>query len=196
MQYDSVKEKTKKSHVLQWGDIETIAPEAICEFEADKCSSPKDFWTAFKTIGKDLIKDQIGWEGAETARKNDFAVDVRDINLHYLYSKVVTDPSTENQKALMDELDHRLTIDKRFDTLFPTFNEQVKKREFPLPETDEDHDCYKNLINIYEENCGASDTYTMKYYGNFLHQCQAIKYYAAALDDYKVKMGQVCPKTS
>jgi hypothetical protein len=38
----------------------------------------------------------MGWDATNTARKNDFAVGVRDINLHYFYSKVLNDPSEEN----------------------------------------------------------------------------------------------------
>lgn len=38
----------------------------------------------------------MGYTTAEVARKNDFAVAVRDIKLHYLYARVVRDPSAEN----------------------------------------------------------------------------------------------------
>jgi len=84
-QYETVKRKTTKSHVLKWGDLKWTS-DVIGEFEAGNFESPKDMWSAFKTFGKDLIKDQVGWEDAETAKKNDFAVGVRDIKLHYLYS--------------------------------------------------------------------------------------------------------------
>lgn len=91
-QYQTVKTKTSKSHVLQWGDLK-IDTEVIGAFEAAKYQSPKDKWTAFKTFGKSLLKDSVGWEDAETAKLNDFAVDVRDIDMHYLYTKVTQDPS-------------------------------------------------------------------------------------------------------
>lgn len=61
----------------------------------------------------------MGYTTAEVARKNDFAVAVRDIKLHYLYARVVRDPSAENQEALMAELQHRLKIDQTFESLFP-----------------------------------------------------------------------------
>lgn len=95
-QYATVKTKTDKSHVLQWGDVK-MTSEVIGEFEAGTYSVPKTYWSAFKGIGKDILSSQMGWDAAHTARKNDFAVGVRDINLHYLYSKVLTDPSEENQ---------------------------------------------------------------------------------------------------
>lgn len=96
----------------------------------------------------------------------------------------------------MDVLNHRLSIDKIFESTFPDFIDDVKKRIFPLPENDEDYECYDNLINIYSKTCGEPDTYTMKYYGAFLHQCKAIKYYAAALDDFKSKISAACEKTA
>jgi cellulose synthase/poly-beta-1,6-N-acetylglucosamine synthase-like glycosyltransferase len=79
--------------------------------------------------------------------------------------------------------------------MFPQFIEQTKKGEYPLPTTDADFDCYSNLIDLYTEACGKPDTYTMKYFGNFLNQCQAIKYYPAALEDFKGKLSAACPKT-
>lgn len=94
-QYSTVKTETTKSHVLQWGDTK-ITSEVIGEFEAGEYSVPKDIWTVFKATGKKLFKDEVGWTSAKVARKNDFAVGVRDIDLHYLYSKVVTNPSSEN----------------------------------------------------------------------------------------------------
>jgi len=51
------------------------------------------------------------------------------------------------------------------------------------------------LIDLYTEACGQPDTYTMKYFGTFLNQCQAIKYYPAALEDFKNKLATACPKT-
>lgn len=145
-------------------------------------------WAAFRAAGSTILKSEMGWEAAETAKKNDFAVGVRDINLHYKYSKVLTDPSEENQKELMAELNHRLTIDNVFQNTFPNFIEETKKGDYPTPETDDDFACYSNLINIYTETCGEPDTYAMKYFGAFLNQCKAIKYYPAALEDYKSKL--------
>jgi legumain len=193
-QYDTVKTKTAKSHVLQWGDL-TIDAEVIGEFEAATFKEPKNAWSALKSMGKSFLKEQVGWNDYHTAQKNDFAVDVRDIDMHYLYTKVAQDPSEENQKALMDELNNRLATDKRFEQLFPQFFQQVKDKTWPSLELDQ-YDCYRNLIDLYNENCGEADTYAMKYFGNFVHQCQAIKYYAGAENDFKTKLADVCPKTA
>ena len=194
-QFSTIKTKTNKSHVLQWGKT-GIASEVVGEFQAGTYLTPKkDMWAAFRAAGSTILKSEMGWEAAETAKKNDFAVGVRDINLHYKYSKVLTDPSEENQKELMAELNHRLTIDNVFQNTFPNFIEETMKGDYPTPETDDDFACYSNLINIYTETCGEPDTYAMKYFGAFLHQCQAIKYYGGALGDYKTKLTAACKKT-
>lgn len=101
---------------------------------------------------------------------------MRDIKLHYIYSRVVTDPSIENQEALQAELQHRLQVDKTFENLFPQYFEWTKKKDYPLPTTEDDFECYSNLIDLFEDACGETDTYAMKHFGNFLHQCEAIKY--------------------
>jgi len=96
----------------------------------------------------------------------------------------------------MAELNHRLTTDKIFENTFPQFIEDSKKGDYPLPTTDADFECYSNLINIYTETCGEPDTYTMKYFGAFLNQCKAIKYYPAAIEDFKTKLTAACQKSA
>lgn len=84
-QFSNVKRETTKSHVLMWGDL-AITAEVIGEFEAGDYSAPKNLWSTFKSAGKSFLKEQTGYTTKQIARKNDFAVGVRDINLHYLYS--------------------------------------------------------------------------------------------------------------
>ena len=78
--------------------------------------------------------------------------------------------------------------------MFPTFYEWTKQQNYPLLTTDDEFDCYGNLIDLYTEACGELDTYSMKHYGNFLHQCQAIKYNQGALDEFKTRLDATCSK--
>jgi len=55
-----------------------------------------------------------GSDSSETERKNKFAVDSRDINLHVLYQRVMRDPSEENHKLLKAELENRMRVDSIF----------------------------------------------------------------------------------
>lgn len=45
---------------------------------------------------KKILKDAVEWDSAEILRKNQFAVDSRDANLHMLYNRVLKNPSLEN----------------------------------------------------------------------------------------------------
>lgn len=92
----------------------------------------------------------------------------------------------------MSELSHRLAVDKVFEQTFPDSFKFIKEGDYPVAQTAEDFDCYRNLISQYSEKCGEPDTYTMKYFGAFLHQCKAIRYYPAALDDFQAKLTNAC----
>lgn len=170
-----------------------IASEVLGEFEAGQYSVPKDVWSNFKFIGKTILKDQFKFDEnlAVNQRKNDFAVDSRNIKLHYLYQDVINEPSMENQQKLMKELAHRLSIDELFQKLFPNFIQDVKDKKTPPID---DFDCYRNLINEYKEKCGEYDVYTMKYFGAFASQCTAQKYYPQAKEAISKAMDIHCSK--
>lgn len=128
----------------------------------------------------------------ETERKNDFAVDSRDVKLHYLYNTVLHDPSQENQEALKAELAHRLQIDTLFNDAAGPFMEDIKKGEaVTVPQ---DFDCYRELIDNFERSCGMADAYTFKYFKVFAAQCEAAKHYPPAKDGFKTQMKETCEK--
>lgn len=104
-QYNTVKKETTKSHVLQWGELDwTNLP--IGDFESGKVTEEQEetkhhkFWNSLKQIGKDVLKDVTKWDEMVSFQKNEFAVDSRDIKLHYLYNKVMTESTKENNDAL------------------------------------------------------------------------------------------------
>jgi len=129
----------------------------------------------------------------ESERKNTFAVDSRDVELHYLYDAVMTDPSPETHQALKDELDHRMRIESIFNEAFEGHMKSVKEGTYPPATTEEEFECYGNLIDAFEEKCGASD-YALKFYGAFLAECDTIKTAPAALDSTKHRLDKVCNK--
>lgn len=103
--------------------------------------------------------------------KNEFAVDSRDIKLHYLYNKVMQESTPENHKALQEELDHRMKVDKIFEEAFPRHMEAVKNNTTPLPT---DFDCYRKLVETYEAQCEKMDDYSLKYMKAFVAECEGI----------------------
>lgn len=186
-QFDTVQKKTTRSHVLQWGQT-TIANEVIGEFEAGTYTTVKSFWGGMKEFGRNVMGG--AYTDEETQRKNDFAVDTRDIMLHHLYSKILESPSKENQEALKKELDKRMKVDSLFKEVAPKFLEAIKKGEAPTAPSD--YDCYRDLIENFEEHCGPADTYTMKYFKVFVAQCETITKYAPAADGFKADIAKQC----
>ena len=104
--------------------------------------------------------------------KNYSSVNSRDINLNYLYGKVMSNPTMENTKALTDALNQRMTVDKRFKTMFPTHFDDVLNGNAPVPT---DYECYRTLIDTYESNCEKFDDYSMKYMATLAAECEGIK---------------------
>lgn len=50
--------------------------------------------------GLHFLDDALDLEEWNTERKNFFAVDSRDIKLHYFYNRVMKNPTKENNEAL------------------------------------------------------------------------------------------------
>jgi len=122
-------------------------------------------------------------------RKNEFAVDSRDVKLHWLYNNVMADPSTENHKALQDEINHRMKVDKIFEEAFPKHIEAVRKATTPLPT---EFECYRKLITAYEEKCMEVSDYTLKYFKAFVAECEGLKSFPEAVDQSVERLAGVC----
>ena len=191
-QYDTVKSETTKSHVLQWGELDWTN-EPIGEFESAKTMKKAGLWKVLKHEGKQLAKDLLEWDAAEIDRKNTFAVDSRDNQLHYLYGQVMINPSEENQRALQAEIDHRLRVDTIFEQAFGHHMEAIKGNKTPLPT---DFDCYRKLIATYEEKCGEVSDYTLKYFKAFVAECESIKAFPAAVDSTVHRIEATCANTT
>eukprot|EP00355_Strombidium_rassoulzadegani_P007782 CAMPEP_0168616594 /NCGR_PEP_ID=MMETSP0449_2-20121227/5106_1 /TAXON_ID=1082188 /ORGANISM="Strombidium rassoulzadegani, Strain ras09" /LENGTH=438 /DNA_ID=CAMNT_0008657381 /DNA_START=54 /DNA_END=1370 /DNA_ORIENTATION=- len=191
-QYDNVKKLTNKSHVLQWGELDWTN-EIIGDFESGLKQSEPDFWHVLRSAGKKMIKETFDLNKWEIERKNSFAVDSRDVKLHFFYNQVMNDPSEENQKALQDEIAHRMKMDKTFEEAFPNHMDAIKAGTTPLPT---DFDCLRKLIATFEEKCEPLDDYSLKYVKAFVAECEGIKAFPSAIDSTLHRLDKVCaPKT-
>jgi len=117
-QYNTVKGETKKSHVLQWGQL-TFTNEPIGNFESGKDMKEQDPLKYVEHYGKKAIKDALKYDDGQTSRKNQFAVDSRDVGLHFWYNMVLTEPTQENYEGLQNEIAHRMKVDDIFTKAFP-----------------------------------------------------------------------------
>lgn len=172
-QYTTVKKQTTKSPVLQWGQ-KTFTNEPISNFESGQDAKEVDFWSKMLYDGLNMIDDALMVEEDLAERKNTFAVDSRDIALHYYYNRVMSDPTPENHAALQAEINHRMKIDNIFETMFgEEFMNTVKSGETAMVQN---FDCYRSMIETFEEECERLDDYSLKYAKAFVHECETNTY--------------------
>ena len=140
-QFAAVQAKTTKSHVMQYGDL-SFGSEAASNF-----------------VGK-------GKTGITEALNDDrgSAVDSRDAHLMYLINRHATQLSAESQ----DELNKEILSRKLYDTTFKQVKDIVG--QLPTAETT-DFDCYKDLIESFENVCGKTSDYGLKYFRVFYDIC-------------------------
>jgi len=173
-QYSTVQKETTKSHVLQWGQL-TFTDEPIANFESGNDAEEVSDWKMIKHYGKKYLKDDLlNLNAGEAFRKNQFAVDSRDNNLHFWYNMVLNEPTTENYEGLNKEIAHRMKVDKIFETAFPAHMEGIKKGNKYLPT---DFECYRKMIAQYENDCEPISDYSLKYLKAFVAECEALKVY-------------------
>jgi len=140
-------------------------------------------------IGKEALMEALDVNAALSKSKNDFAVDSRDVNLHYLYNLVMQNPTQENNLALQAEITHRMNVDLRFGKMFPNHMEAIKNGTSPLPT---DFDCYRRLIQTYQDECEAVSDYTLKYFKAFVAECEGMLSFPSAIDGTIHRMKNVC----
>lgn len=146
-------------------------------------SHPQQFgdltWTT------DLVSDWINGpvsveqeKRAENRTKN--LVNSRDIKLHYLINR----HANEMSENTMNELNEEIMMRKLFDDIFTEI--QTLHADVPLA-NDTDFDCYKDLINFFEAQCGRFTEYGMKYMRSFYDICANKK--EVVVDAKKMVMG-------
>jgi len=136
-----------------------------------------------------MSKAEIAYDKKFGEDKAAFAVDSRDIQLHYLYDRVAQDPTVENQQALKDELDKRIRTDEFFSSFYSQHWDAMMAGTTPLPT---DFDCYRRLTETYEEYCEKMDDYSMKYLKAFVAECEGMKSFPALIERHVVELTDAC----
>ncbi|TQD84266.1 hypothetical protein C1H46_030197 [Malus baccata] len=154
-QYERVRRRTNKSHVMQYGDM-SRRQQFLVTYMGGYLSKHS---TSTSDISSPLISR---------------AVNQRDTKLHYFQHKLRRAPTgsqeeLEARKQLLDEIAHRKHVDdsihKIGELLFghrETSNMLMKGRPRGQPLVD-NWDCFKKLLKIYEKYCGHFSAYGMKY---------------------------------
>ena len=126
-----------------------------------------------------------GMEQIDAQRKAKFAVDSRDVKLHYLYNMVMREATPENHAALMNEVNYRMKVDDIFKTLNPNFTLGTQP-------TNIDFDCYREMIGEFENTCFPFEEYSMKYMGQLVHECEGFRFFPEAKETMKARFAEVC----
>jgi hypothetical protein len=133
------------------------------------------------------LADNLGIIDAVSAEKNQFAVDSRDMTLHYLYNMVMHEPTQENHMALQNEITHRIRIDTIFKKTFG--NHMADMETIGAPK---DFECYRELIDHFETNCEKLDDYSLKYAKLISAECDVVRSYPEALNATKARIEETC----
>jgi len=189
-QYTSVKKSTTKSPVLQWGELD-FTTEPIADFQSNQDATKATFWDQMIHDGLQLLDDTLELVDDSVERKNTFAVDSRDIKLHYYYNKVMTNPTKENHAALQAEIAHRVKVDGIFDKIFDAEHMELVRAGNTAPV--QNFDCLRSMINLFEEKCEKMDDYSLKYAKAFVQECET-NTYKLGLESSLAKINNACPE--
>ncbi|KAM1010816.1 hypothetical protein ACFX13_046992 [Malus domestica] len=164
-QYERVRRRTNKSHVMQYGDM-SRRQQFLVTYMGGYLSKHS---TSTSDISSPLISR---------------VVNQRDTKLHYFQHKLRRAPTgsqeeSEARKQLLDEIAHRKHVDdsihKIGELLFghrESSNMLMKGRPRGQPLVD-NWDCFKKLLKIYEKYCGHFSAYGMKHTRAIANMCNA-----------------------
>ena len=138
-----------------------------------------------------MLDDALMVDEAAAERKNTFAVDSRDVKLHYFYNKVMKNPTPENHAALQAEIAHRVEVDALFDKMFDA--EHMELVRAGKTANVQNFDCYRSMIDTFEEKCEKFDDYSLKYAKAFVQECET-NTYKLGLESSLAKITNACPE--
>ena len=154
-QFQDVRTKTKKSHVMEYGFKGFKSAEVIGNFHGT-CDS--------KTTLSALLRNT-----KSTQEEKEYAsVDSRYAKVAYLYTQYMMTHSEEDGALLELELSNMRTIEGRFASMRNQVNLDFENRDTNI----NNFDCYQNLIETYNSSCG-SDEYDLKFFHHFVTMCNA-----------------------
>ncbi|KAI4311338.1 hypothetical protein MLD38_036243 [Melastoma candidum] len=170
-QYDLVKKRTNLSHVMQYGYMGMVS-NFLSSYMGE--SSTKVFSPV----------DSIQEAASALATTSGSAVSQRDADLIYYQHKLKNAPagsvqSIEAQKRLNAEIARRQKEDSNINLIVKLLLGDAKSSSAfnavrPAGQAlVNDWDCFKSLVNTYQQRCGRLSTYGKKYTGVMANLCNA-----------------------
>lgn len=151
-QFDTVKARTTKSEVMKFGTF-NFMDEFVGNFQGT-CGAKSTLGNFLKSIIPEPTHEEF------------HAIDSRDAKMDYLHNKYLRTYSDRDAEELKLEIESRQAIEERFNRLRASTGINVDG-----PVTVTDFECYKNVIENYEEKCGV-DEYDLKFFGHFARICE------------------------
>ena len=111
-------------------------------------------------------------------------VDQRDHMLHFLCNNVIREGGDDDHAALIEEVTLRSFYDNLFATAFPSLSVEALEDDL------KDYDCYRFLIDSFENSCGKFTDYAFKYAKYLRHVC--IVGDAEMIGDTAAKIHELC----
>jgi legumain len=171
-QFRTVKEATKMSQVMAWGD-KSFQSSPIGNFQSGnnngqhaglrthhRVKEMKNF--SFKLGGKmmDLALPVVdGGRG----------IDSRDVKLHYLMNKHNKENTLQSEAELKAELDSRAFFNDKFDAIKEVLN--LNEEEIMFTGAPADGECLQRNVEFFEQNCAKFTDYSLKYVKVLAHIC-------------------------
>lgn len=131
-----------------------------------------------------LVSDKLEVTQKDTKRHIS-AISSRDAELHHLYAKTMDKPTHKSHIDLSSEINDRMRADHVFEDFAGVLTDDQK---FPLPR---DFDCLKNMMRIYEEECGKFSDYALKYIKYLVKECETVPV-PAAIDGSIHRLRKAC----
>lgn len=159
VQYENVKKATLKSHVMQYGDVA---------------------WTS------DKVSSILGVHKPKERQVSDVQVtrvparDAKLVGLQALAAK--------NDKASMIALEKEFNERKFYDDSFEHLGNRYGNLQAVNPDGETDFDCYREIINHWENSCGKLSDYGLQFGKFFYNYCKIV----ADKDDLKATISTLC----
>jgi legumain len=176
-QFEEVRDKTKGSHVQQYGILDWAQQEDIKNFQGDvnaktvvqrlidtasQCANELYFLFHPHAL-KELKEYQAYLDIAKTR-----LVSSRDVKLYYLRERHNRMKTIYSKKALDDEVSHIEQVDSFFSKFNSSFEIDVLNHK-----TVEDYNCLKTTMNYIKDTCGKLlSEYSLKYVRNINVACE------------------------
>jgi legumain len=152
-QFKIVKKLTSLSQVMQWGDL-TFQSDKVSDYVA----SPK------KSFNLRTIRpiQRIGQRKSEFSSMNS-----RTMQLQSLSAIYARDHTPEVFQKMMEEMASM----QRYDNAFKHFDGQLQLNG-EYDSANINFDCYREVMQAHEEQCGRLSDYGLKYAKNMVEACE------------------------